>query len=107
MQKKDKNTAREGVEHIGGVISKVMATFRNPSDGGLTRIWELWDGIVGEVVAQHARPDAFKGKVLLVNVSNSTWLHHLQFLKKDIIEKVNQAFGEPAVEELKFKIGSL
>lgn len=97
----------DGIEHIGGVIPKIMATFRRPSDGALTRIWELWDGIVGDVVAQHARPEAFRGKLLLVNVSSSTWLHHLQFLKKGIIDRVNDAFGETVLEEIKFKIGSL
>ncbi|MEE8398356.1 MAG: DUF721 domain-containing protein [Desulfobacterales bacterium] len=107
MQKKSEKEALPGMQHIGGVIPKVMATFRHPSDGALTRIWELWDGIVGEVVAQHARPDAFKGKLLLVNVSSSTWLHHLQFLKRDIIDKVNEAFGETVIQEIKFKIGSL
>ncbi len=107
MQKKHKNEAIHGIQPIGGVIPEVMKTFRRSSDGELTRIWELWDGIIGEAVARHARPEAFKGKLLLVNVTSSTWLHHLQFLKSDIIDKVNRAFGETVIEEIRFKIGSL
>ena len=60
---------------------------------------------VGEVIARNARPGAFKGKLLLVNVTSSTWAHQLQFLKKDIIKKVNDALGKELVEEIKFKIG--
>jgi len=92
--------------HIGGVIDSVLKTFRCLPDGELTRIWEMWDGIVGEVIAGNARPEAFKGTLLLVSVTSSTWIHHLHFLKKDIIQKINQAFGKTVVEDIKFQIGS-
>ncbi len=95
------------VEHIGGIIGKVMETYRRQPERELTRIWDLWDDIVGQVVAAHTRPEAFKGKLLLVNVSSSTWIHHLQFVKNDIIEKINASFGKTVVDEIKFKIGKV
>ena len=52
-------------------------------------------------------PVAFKGKLLLVHANSSPWLHHLQFLKKEIIVKVNQALGRELVGDIKFKIGKL
>ncbi|MFC1813872.1 DUF721 domain-containing protein [Thermodesulfobacteriota bacterium] len=63
--------------------------------------------VVGKAIAENARPAAFKGKMLLVHVTSSTWIHELQFLKKDIIRKVNNALGEEQVEEIKFKIGPI
>ena len=62
---------------------------------------------MGKAIAKNARPAAFKGKLLLVEVSSSTWMHQLQFLKSDIIEKINDAFGKEMVAEIKFKIGTL
>jgi len=97
----------KSVVHIGSVIEKVLKTYRHESDEELARIWSLWDGLVGDAISENARPSAFKGKLLLVHVTNSTWLHQLQFLKKDIIAKVNDAFGKELVEEIKFKIGSI
>ena len=94
-------------QHIGDIINKVMETYRRQPESELARIWGLWDAIVGEVVAGHARPEAFKGKLLLVNVTSSTWIHHLQFTKKEIIDKINQAFGKIVVDDIKFKIGSI
>jgi len=90
---------------IGKVISNVLKSYRRESDEDLVQIWSLWDGAVGEAIAKNARPEAFKGSLLLVNVISSTWAHQLQFLKKDIIEKVNKALGKALVEDIKFKIG--
>jgi predicted nucleic acid-binding Zn ribbon protein len=59
------------------------------------------------VIAQNAKPAAFKGKILIVHVSSSTWVHQLQFLKKEMIAKLNNAFGNALIDDLKFKIGKL
>jgi predicted nucleic acid-binding Zn ribbon protein len=67
--------------------------------------------IIGDVLKQYGRkaanaqPAAFKGDLLLVHVTNSTWIHQLQFLKHDIISKLNAALGKPMITEIKFKIG--
>ena len=93
------------VVHIGSVINKVLKTHRHEFDEDLAQVWSLWDRAVGEAIAKNTRPAAFKGKLLLVNVVSSTWMHELQFLKKDIIKKINEALGKALVEEIKFKIG--
>jgi len=58
-------------------------------------------------VAENTRPAAFKGKLLIVHVSSSTWTHQLQFLKQDILRNVNAALGKDLVADIKFKIGPL
>ena len=94
-------------EHIGGILADVLKTYRRESDAELVQVWQVWDDIVGEVIAQNARPAAFKGKILLVHVSSSTWVHQLQFLKKEMIVKLNHTFGKALIDDLKFKIGPL
>jgi predicted nucleic acid-binding Zn ribbon protein len=91
--------------HIGSVINKVLRTCRYESDEDLAQVWSLWASAVGEDIAKNARPEAFKGKLLLVHVTSSAWMQQLQFLKKDIINKVNDALGNTLIEEIKFKIG--
>ena len=90
---------------IGSVLQKVLKTLRHDSDEGLTQVWPLWEAVVGKTIAENAQPAAFKGKLLLVNVISSTWLHELQFLKNDMIKKLNTALGQELVEDIKFKIG--
>ena len=93
------------VVHIGSVINKVLKTHRHEFDEDLAQVWSLWDSAVGEAIAKNTRPAAIKGKLLLVNVVSSTWMHELKFFKKDIIKKINEALGKSLVEEIKFKIG--
>jgi predicted nucleic acid-binding Zn ribbon protein len=82
-----------------------LKTCRHDCDGDLAQVWSLWDTAVGDVIAKNARPEAFKGKLLLVHVNSSAWMHQLQFLKKDMINKINAAFGKELVQDIKFKIG--
>lgn len=91
--------------HIGGIIDNVLKKYRPDINVGLVQVWQIWDSTVGPIIAQNARPAAFKGRILLVHVASSSWIHQLRFLKAEIIEKLNQALQHPAVEDLKFKIG--
>ena len=93
--------------HIGNIIGKVLKTCRNDFDENLGQVWSLWDRAVGDDIAKNARPEAFKGKLLLVNAVSSTWMHQLQFLKKDMIRQINQALGKKLVEDIKFRIGPI
>ena len=94
-------------EHIGSVINKVLKTCRHECDEELIKVWSLWNSVVGDVVAENTRPAAFKGRLLLVHVVSSTWMYQLQFLKTDILRKINDALGKDMIGEIKFKIGPL
>jgi predicted nucleic acid-binding Zn ribbon protein len=91
--------------HIGSIIDDVLKTYRREPDNELMQVWQVWDRIVGDVVSKNAKPAAVKGRILLVYVSSSTWVHQLQFLKEEIIVKLNGGLGKPLVDDLKFKIG--
>ncbi len=98
---------RSDFVQIGKIIENVMKPYRSEADFGLKEVWRLWDEAVGKSVAQNARPTAFRGTLLIVHVSNSTWIHQLQFLKGELIAALNTALGKPLLEDIKFKIGPL
>ncbi|MFC1799015.1 DUF721 domain-containing protein [Thermodesulfobacteriota bacterium] len=102
-----KRKKRSGFERIGRVLDQVLHTYRQGSDMALNRIWEQWDHVVGEKIAANAQPAAFKGRLLVVNVSSSVWLHQLQFSKMGIIDRLNDTFGEKLIDDIRFKIGAL
>ena len=104
MRKRDK---KSDFVQIGNVLEGVLKSYRSEPDYALTKVWRLWDEAVGETIASNARPAAFKGKLLIVHVISATWIHQLQFLKNDLIAKLNDALGKPLVEKIKFKIGPL
>jgi predicted nucleic acid-binding Zn ribbon protein len=91
--------------HIGNVIRDMLKNHRLETDTSLTRVWDVWEEAVGEVIAANTRPAAFKGDLLIVNATSSSWLQQLRFLKPEIIRKINHVLGEVPVREIKFKIG--
>lgn len=98
---------KKDFSHIGTIIGDVLKQYVPESAGELIRVWQLWDDTVGTAIAANAQPVAFKGNLLLVHATSSTWIHQLQFLKADIISRLNAALGKPMIAELKFKIGPL
>jgi predicted nucleic acid-binding Zn ribbon protein len=93
--------------HIGSILDDVIKKYRPETDEEIVQVWQVWDHIVGDVIAQNAKPAAFKGRILLVHVASSTWIHQLQFLKKEMMAKLNNALGKTLIEDLKFKIGPM
>jgi predicted nucleic acid-binding Zn ribbon protein len=104
MKSRDK---RSDFVHIRNILDDVLKPYRSKPDFELKNVWGLWDEAVGKTIAQNARPAAFKGKLLIVHVGSSSWIHQLQFLKNDMIAKLNTALGKPLIAEIKFKIGPL
>lgn len=93
--------------HIKTILNTSLKYCRKGGDGDMFRIWDVWDNAVGDIIAKNSRPAAFKGHLLLVHVSSSSWLYHLNFLKKDLMEKLNTALGADMVRDLNFKIGNV
>ncbi|MCF8067909.1 MAG: DUF721 domain-containing protein [Desulfobacterales bacterium] len=93
--------------HIKDILDEALKSFRQEPDTELLEVWKLWEGIVGQVIAENTKPAAFKGKLLIVHASSSTWIQQLQFFKKDIISKINIALGGKHVDDIRFKIGRI
>ena len=103
---KSKRKKTKGFDSLSNILPNVMKTLRQDPEEQLLQVFEIWNQIVGESVSQNVQPRAFKGKLLLVEVSSSVWMHQLQFLKEDIVRKINETMGAEVVEDIKFKIGS-
>lgn len=95
----------KGFTSIGDVLGKVVTQYRPAMDHSMIKVWDVWETAVGAEIAAHAHPAAFKGGLLLVHISNSTWLHHMRFMEKEMIRCLNRALGEDRVKALTFKIG--
>ncbi len=105
MPAKPKNSPETA--HISTILPDVIRSCRREKDTGMMVVWDNWDRAVGADIARNTQPAAFKGQLLLVHVSSSVWLHRLQFMKADLIDRINTACGCPLVSRMTFKIGPL
>ncbi|OGU11806.1 MAG: hypothetical protein A2075_09460 [Geobacteraceae bacterium GWC2_58_44] len=69
------------------------------------RIWLVWEDAVGSRIASHARPAAFRDGTLTLTVDSAPWMQQLNYLKRELIAKVNGELGEELVKELYMKAG--
>jgi len=69
------------------------------------RIIDAWERMVGKAIAEMTEPVRVRNRVLQVKVTNSVWMHELQFHKKLIIQKLNEYTGTPVLQDLWFFIG--
>lgn len=97
--------ANRAPEHIGDLLQSVLRRCRQSSDLEMLRLWEIWEDAVGKAIAANAKPAAFKGPLLIVHVASATWAHELQFLKQDLISKINDRLDSARVTEIRFKVG--
>jgi predicted nucleic acid-binding Zn ribbon protein len=70
-------------------------------------IWSTWDQVVGDQVAAHTHPEFLSGQCLFVAVDQPTWLHHLSFLKGQILENIHRWLGSDEISEIRFRLGTL
>ena len=65
---------------------------------------EQWPEIVGIGLAEVTRADSISRGVLKVAVKDSVWAYHLNLLKPQLIEKLNQGKKKKLVHDIYFKI---
>ncbi len=66
-----------------------------------------WNEIAGTTVAAHSQPRSIRNHILFIDVTHSTWMQQLQFLKPTLLEKVNAFLGETLIQDIRFKVGKV
>ena len=92
---------------VGGLIEDILTGLRPESDKKMLGIWKVWGRVVGDKIASQARPEAFKGGLLIVKVAGPVWAQELQFRKSELMHKLNAALEDELVKDIRFKTGSL
>ena len=68
------------------------------------KIWYSWPNYVGPSIAQCCLPVSFDKGTLFIWVKNSTWMHHLHFLKDNLQEQINQKMGKPFIKRVRLTL---
>jgi predicted nucleic acid-binding Zn ribbon protein len=94
-------------EPVNAVLERVLGSLNLGLKVKQYRIWDVWNSVVGEAIARQAQPQQIRAMVLWVTVSNSTWMQQLEFMKRQIIERINERIGETVIRDIRFRIGEI
>jgi hypothetical protein len=65
---------------------------------------ELWKTIVGETLAQNARPLRMRGSTLVLTVSSEAWKKELFSLRFEILKRLERLLGTSIVSGLELRV---
>jgi hypothetical protein len=102
-----RRSAQSKPEIIGAILRKVLKKRNIPHTSTDRRLLDLWAEAVGPQIAARTLPEAIKRGTLNVRVSSPVWLHQLQFLKEEILVKVNALSGKEEIRSLYLSIGEV
>jgi len=89
------------------VFSEVYAAKKWPSQWRLFRLVRNWPAIVGVEVARLTTPAFFRRETLWLHVQDSAWMHHLQFIKTDLLARINQDLAEQPIADIRWQLQAL
>ena len=98
---------KKAPEKIGPILERLLSGLNLGIKVKQQQIWDVWNNVVGEHIARQAQPHHIRNMILWVNVSSSSWMQQLEFIKHTIVERLNRQIGEQVIRDIRFKIGSL
>ena len=86
------------------IFSQVYALKQWTSPWRLFRLVQEWPAVVGAEVARLTTPAFFRRDVLWIYVQDSAWMHHLQFVKTDLLARINQHLQDAPIADLRWQL---
>lgn len=69
------------------------------------RVFEAYNGAVGEMLRLRTEPERLNGKTLQVKVASSALAHELTMLKRDVLDRMARTIGVDVVTDLRTRVG--
>jgi predicted nucleic acid-binding Zn ribbon protein len=91
-------------EPVGGVLGRVLEDLGLSREMSGWRAVEAWPRLVGPRIARHARAVAFRDGTLQVEVEGSAWMQELGYLRRELVQRINQELGGEPVRAVRFTL---
>jgi hypothetical protein len=95
------------LNHIGDVLQSTFKRKKLRVSVKDQHISESWKKAVGPIIAAQTMAQNLRGDTLFVKVSNSNWMQQLQFMKQEILNKVNAVLPDKTISNIYFSIGQI
>ncbi|MDZ4164705.1 MAG: DUF721 domain-containing protein [Smithellaceae bacterium] len=98
-------TKKLKLESLGLILARTFKKRKIEPDQGKSRLKGIWERAAGPQISAQTSPEFLKNDTIFVKVSSSVWLHQLQFLKEDILEKLAPLITEIELKNIHFSLG--
>lgn len=99
-------TKKLKLESLGLILVRTFKKRKIEPDQGKSGLKGIWERAAGPQISAQTSPEFLKNDTLFVKVSSSVWLHQLQFLKEDILEKLAPLITEIELKKIHFSLGT-
>jgi hypothetical protein len=96
---------RGSPEAIGELLGRARGQPLLRAAAAVLEIRRAWGEIAGEVLARRSEPAAISGERLIVHVTSNAWLNELQFMREELLERLQQSLPRAGVQALEVRIG--
>jgi predicted nucleic acid-binding Zn ribbon protein len=91
-----------GPESIGGILQNLLKNLGLEKRINEQKLILNWEKIVGNNIAEKTKAFKIEGKKLFVKVESPSWRNELFYLKKEIIEKLNEFAKQEVIKDIIF-----
>jgi len=92
---------------IGQVLDKIFKKSSYKKKFQEAQVVNLWQSIVGPNLFHHTYPVKLDKGILTCRVDSSALLHELQYMKKDIMNKMTSVMKKQIVNNIYFVLGQM
>lgn len=92
---------KDGPTRVGELVGSLLEEKGLQEQVERVAILDKWDDLVGDRIARVTHAKSLSGGTLFVEVKSSAWMSELDFMKGEILEKLNEHSGAP-IEKLVF-----
>ena len=92
---------------ISEILEKIFGKSAHSKKYKEAQLVHLWEKVVGPKLAIHTYPQRIENESLICLVDNSAWLHEIQFMKYDIVKRINEVTHKRLVKNIYFKLGNI
>ena len=85
---------------IGEALNKFLQRSHLKNGVRAIQIEEIWEKLMGKTIAQYTDKIQIVNQKLFITTSVGPLKNELMYQKKQIIERVNEAFGEKIISEV-------
>ena len=91
---------------LGETVDRLVRSMGAPSAEATRSIFADWAEIVGDQIAEHARPHALRERTLVVAVADPAWATQLRFLETELLGRIAAATGSDEVTSIEVRVRS-